>query len=174
MVALMTAAIKEIDSKTLKAWLEAGECELLDVREPGEHAREKIPGARLVPLGTLDPQALAGRRVVLHCASGARSARGAARLADAGVDVAHLSGGIAAWRRDGLPVAEDRSAPIPIQRQVQIVAGTLALAGTLLGAFVDPHFYIVPGAVGAGLAFAGLSGTCMMASLLARLPYNRV
>jgi rhodanese-related sulfurtransferase len=170
----MAPTIKEVDAKTLKAWLDSGACELVDVREPGEHARENIPGARLVPLGTLDPRDFAGRRVVLHCASGARSARGATALAGGGIDVAHLSGGIAAWRRAGLPVAEDRTAPLPIMRQVQIVAGTLILAGAALGTFVHPAFFALCAAVGAGLLFAGVSGFCGMATLLARLPYNRI
>ncbi len=170
----MAAAIKEVDAATLKRWLDSGSCELLDVREPGEYAREHIPGARLVPLGKLDATALSGRPVVLHCASGGRSARGAALLAKSGADVAHLSGGLAAWRSAGLPVAEDRSAPLPIIRQVQIVAGTLILAGAALGTFVHPAFFALCAFVGAGLLFAGVTGFCGMATLLARLPYNRV
>lgn len=173
----MAAAIKEIDANTLKSWLDAGECELLDVREPGEHARESIPGARLVPLGGLDVEKLRpapGRRFVLHCASGARSARGAALLAKGGVEVAHLSGGLAAWRSAGLPVSENRSAPIPVMRQVQIVAGSLVLLGAILGAFVDPWFYALSAGVGAGLLFAGVTGFCGMATLLSHLPYNKV
>lgn len=177
MVASMTIAIKEIDALTLKGQLDRGECVLVDVREPGEHAREHIAGAHLVPLASLDPAALAGlpaSRIVLHCASGSRSARGAARLAAAGLDVAHLAGGLPNWTKAGLPVVENPSAPIPIMRQVQIVAGSLVLAGAALGAFVHPGFYAISAAVGAGLIFAGATGFCGMAAVLAYLPYNRV
>ncbi len=177
MVASMTTAIKEIDAKTLKSWLDRGECLLVDVREPGEHAREHIAGARLVPLDRLDASALgsdSGRRIVLHCASGARSARGARKLAEAGIDVAHLSGGLPGWKQAGMPVVENRAAPLPIIRQVQIVAGSLVLAGTALGTFVHPGFYALSAFVGAGLVFAGATGFCGMATLLGRLPYNRV
>ena len=177
MVASMTNAIKEIDALTLKGQLDRGECVLVDVREPGEHAREHIAGARLIPLAGLDPAALSGmpaRRIVLHCASGSRSARGAAKLAAAGVDVAHLAGGLPSWTKAGLPVVENRSAPIPIMRQVQIVAGSLVLIGAALGAFVHPGFYAMSAAVGAGLVFAGATGFCGMATLLGYLPYNRV
>jgi UDP-3-O-[3-hydroxymyristoyl] glucosamine N-acyltransferase len=73
----------------------------------------------------------------------------------------------------GLPVAEDRRAPIEIMRQVQIVAGSLVLAGVLLGAFVAPGFYGLAGFVGSGLVFAGASGTCAMANILRRMPWNR-
>jgi rhodanese-related sulfurtransferase len=177
MVASMATAIKEIDAATLKGWLDRGECTLIDVREPGEHARERIDGTRLVPLAHLDPAHLAAEsrgRIVLHCASGARSAQAARRFADAGFEGMHLSGGLAAWQRAGFPVVEDRQAPIPIMRQVQLIAGSLVLAGTALGTFVHPGFFALPAAVGAGLAFAGATGYCGMAILLARLPYNKV
>ena len=57
-------------------------------------------------------------------------------------------------------------------RQVQIVAGSLAFAGALLAWLVSPWFIALSGFVGAGLVFAGVTDTCMMAMLLAKLPYN--
>ena len=48
-----------------------------------------------------------------------------------------------------------------------------ALAGMLGGTFVSPYLYILPGFVGAGLLFAGISGWCGMAKLLAGMPWNR-
>ena len=56
-----------------------------------------------------------------------------------------------------------------LQRQVQIVAGSFVLLGTLLGAVVSPWFLVLSGFVGAGLAFAGITNTCGMAMLLAKL-----
>jgi rhodanese-related sulfurtransferase len=82
-------------------------------------------------------------------------------------------GGLDAWRKAGLPVVTDRRQPIEMQRQVQIVAGALGLGGVLLGAFVSPAFFAVPGFIGAGLLFAGLTGTCGMAKLLKLAPWNR-
>ena len=67
----------------------------------------------------------------------------------------------------------NRKAPISIMRQVQIVAGTLVLLGVLLGWLVSPWFFALSAFVGAGLTFAGISGTCAMANLLGFLPYNR-
>ena len=173
-------ASDEIDARTLKSWLDRDAAVLLDVREPAEHARERIAGATLAPLSRLDVDPLpraalerGKRRLVLHCASGARSSQAAERLRAQGLDVTHLSGGIAAWKQAGLPVATDTSAPLPIMRQVQIVAGSLALAGVVLGFALHPGFFLLSGAVGAGLLFAGVSGNCMMANLLLRLPYNR-
>ena len=65
------------------------------------------------------------------------------------------------------------NAPISLLRQVQIVAGALILLGTVLGAAASPWFLLLSGFVGAGLMFAGITNTCGMATLLAKLPYNR-
>ena len=55
-----------------------------------------------------------------------------------------------------------------------IAAGSLVLIGVLLGALVRPEFYALSGFIGAGLVFAGVSGFCGMAKLLALMPWNRV
>jgi rhodanese-related sulfurtransferase len=89
---------------------------LVDVREPAETAHGVIPGAVLVPRGMLEFHADRtitshldgfdpGRRVILYCAAGGRSALAARSLQELGYrDVAHLHGGLAAWLRDGRPV----------------------------------------------------------------------
>jgi hypothetical protein len=56
---------------------------------------------------------------------------------------------------------------------VQIASGALVLLGTLLGVIVSPWFLLLSGMVGIGLVHAGVSGTCGMSTLLARLPYNQ-
>jgi rhodanese-related sulfurtransferase len=173
----MTSALEELDAPTVKARLDRGEAVLIDVREPDEHARERIPGARLMPLSSFDPMRIAGsgaHAVILHCASGARSARAAAMLAGVGLsDVAHLKGGINAWKHAGFPVALDRKAPLPIMRQVQMLAGSLVVLGVVLGFAVHPGFFGLSAFVGAGLVMAGVTGWCGMATLLGKLPYNR-
>ncbi len=58
-------------------------------------------------------------------------------------------------------------------QQVQIVAGSLVLLGVVLGYLLNPAFFLLSGFVGAGLLFAGLSGWCGMALLLAKMPWNR-
>jgi hypothetical protein len=70
-------------------------------------------------------------------------------------------------------VIEDRKQPIEIMRQVQIVAGSLVVAGAALGLLAHRGFYALSALVGAGLVFAGVSGTCMMARLLALAAWNR-
>jgi rhodanese-related sulfurtransferase len=152
---------------------------LVDVREADEHARERIPGAHHLPLSRLDEADVAvhrGKPVIFHCRSGARTLSHAGRLADRfGGDCAAyvVEGGLDAWRRAGLPVVTDRRAPLELQRQVQIGAGSLAFLGTLLGLTVSPWFFAVPLFVGGGLTVAGLTGFCGMALLLMRAPWNR-
>jgi rhodanese-related sulfurtransferase len=151
---------------------------LVDVREPDEHARERIPGAQNLPLSTLEEAEFAlhgGKPVLFHCRSGARTQGNAARLAaKAGpVEAYVIDGGLQAWKRAGLPVAEDRRQPLELMRQVQIAAGSLVLLGVVLGAAMAPAFYAVSAFVGAGLVFAGVTGTCGMARLLRLMPWNR-
>jgi adenylyltransferase/sulfurtransferase len=99
-----TNPVAEISaSEVARAQARGDELLLIDVREPHEFEKARIPGAKLIPLGQLGArvQELADwkeRRVVVHCKSGARSAKAAAQLRDAGfTNVANLSGGIDAW-----------------------------------------------------------------------------
>lgn len=148
--------------------------QLIDVRAADEHAREHIPGALCLPLGAaaLPP---GDAPVIFHCRSGARTAGQAGALATLAGDrpAFVLAGGIEAWRKAGLPTAEDRRQPLPIMRQVQIAAGLLVLTGVILGLFLDPRFFALAGFVGAGLTFAGATGWCGMAHMLERMPWNR-
>ena len=158
--------------------LREGGATLVDVREADEHARERIPGARNLPLSRLEEAELAvhqGKPVLFHCRSGARTAGNADRLAaKAGLCEAYVvEGGLDAWKRAGLLVAEDRRQPLELMRQVQIAAGSMVVLGVLLGAFVTPGFYLLSGFVGAGLVFAGVTGTCGLASVLRMMPWNR-
>ncbi|MBR1127375.1 rhodanese family protein [Bradyrhizobium iriomotense] len=152
---------------------------LIDIREADEHAREKIIGARNLPLSRLDEADLAthpGTPVIFHCKSGARTQANGSRLAaklDGTCDAFIVGGGLDAWRKAGLPVATDRRRPLELQRQVQIGAGSLAFFGTLLGLLVSPWFFVVPAFVGAGLMTAGVTGFCGMARILMRAPWNR-
>ncbi|MHC2618346.1 rhodanese-related sulfurtransferase [Bradyrhizobium huanghuaihaiense] len=168
-------AIKPADARRL---LDSGAL-LIDIREVDEHAREKIPGARHLPLSKLDEIDLAvhqGKPVIFHCKSGARTQTNAPRLARKLGDACEafiVEGGLDAWRKAGLPVVTDRRQPLELQRQVQIGAGSLAVTGTLLGLFVSPWFFAVPAFVGAGLIIAGVTGFCGMARILMRAPWNR-
>lgn len=172
-----TKTLHEVEATILQGWMERGEAVLIDVREPPEYASEHIPGAHLLPLSTFDPARVpqeAGKKVVLHCVMGMRSAQAGQKLLDAGYPtVYNFRGGIQAWKEAGYPTAQGERRHLSLPRQVQIVAGSLVLLGTVLGAAVSPWFLLLSGGVGAGLVYAGVSDTCGMAMLLARLPYNQ-
>ena len=165
--------LKTIDPMEAKRLIDNGAV-LVDIREPDEHRRERVPGARNQPLGRLEALKTGASAVIFHCRSGARTAANAQRLAGVADCQAYiLEGGIDAWKKAGLPVALDARQPIEIMRQVQITAGGLVLLGVGLGTWVSPGFYGLSAFVGAGLMFAGISGWCGMARLLAVMPWNR-
>jgi len=172
-----TKTMQDVEVTTLKVWLERGEALLIDVREPPEYAAEHIPDARLLPLSIFDPTRVpqeAGKKVVLHFVMGMRSAQAGQKLLDAGfTTVYNFRGGVQAWKDAGYATACGQRTPLSLQRQVQIASGSLVLIGTLLGVIVSPWFLLLSGVVGVGLVHAGVSGTCGMATLLDRLPYNQ-
>lgn len=146
---------------------------LIDIRGADEHARSRIPGARNAPLGS-ELNLGDAPAVIFHCRSGMRTDANAAQLAAASPCQAYLlEGGIDAWRAAGLPVIDDAKAPLEMMRQVQITAGLLVLAGVLLSLTVAPGWIGLSAFVGAGLTFAGVTGWCGMARLLALMPWNR-
>jgi len=63
---------------------------------------------------------------------------------------------------------------ISLERQVRIAAGALGLMGAVLGYFVSPYWIGLSGFIGAGLMFAGITDTCALGMVLARMPWNQV
>ncbi len=171
------AQLQEIDAPTLKQLLDNQAVLLVDVREVPEYASERIPGAQLHPLSQFEPQRIQvapDQKLVFYCQSGNRSAKAAQQYLAAGCDgVIHLRGGLPTWKNAGYETERTANAPISLFRQVQIVAGSLVLTGTILGITVSPKFLWLSGFVGAGLVFAGATNTCAMGMLLAKLPYNQ-
>jgi rhodanese-related sulfurtransferase len=150
----------------------------LDVRTPAEYREAHLAGSVLQPLtGGLDAGAVRGMAegktaCVVVCGSGKRAAEAASRLAAAGLDgVRVLKGGLQAWEAAGLPLVRGPQA-VSLERQVRIAAGALVLVGAVVGYFVHPAWIALSAFVGAGLVFAGLTDTCGMGLLLARMPWN--
>jgi thioredoxin len=98
--------VQEVDVEELAAAHSAGAV-VLDVREPGEYAAGRVPGARLVPLATV-PQAVdqlpTDQPVYVICQSGRRSLEAAQFLTGKGVDARSVAGGTSAWVRSGRAV----------------------------------------------------------------------
>lgn len=152
---------------------------LIDVRTPSEYRHTHVPGAVLEPLDSLDSTRLARcvsqkQPLYVLCQSGTRAEQAIHRLERAGARFCVLvKGGTAGWVQAGLPVERGPGMGISLDRQVRIVAGALVLAGTLLGLCWNHLWLGLPAFIGAGLLFAGLTDTCGMGMLLARMPWNR-
>lgn len=152
---------------------------LLDVRTPIEFQEVHARGAVSTPLDELNPveaaRSAGGKRIAILCHSGKRATRAAEKFLAADIpNVVVVEGGTEAWIKAGLPTERAPLKVLPLMRQVQVVVGSLVLAGTVLGYLVHPAFLIVPAFCGAGLFFAGATGFCGMAILLSKMPWNRV
>lgn len=150
---------------------------LLDVRTAAEFEEIHVEGARHLALHELDPDKVrgaigSGRAIYLLCGSGKRAEQARQTLDAAGVDACVIEGGIQAWKDAGLPVKEGRQT-LSLERQVRIAAGLLILLGVTLGFLVHPGFFGLAAFVGAGLTFAGITDTCGMGLMLARMPWNQ-
>ncbi len=167
--------IKRLSPAEAKRWQRSAL--LLDVRTPAEFEEVHIPGSVLHPLGNLDPDEVkklaAGKKAcIVICKSGMRSGQAAEKLKKSALrGLMVLEGGVTAWEAAGLPLNRGRKT-ISLERQVRIAAGIFVLAGALLGYFVNPLWIALSGFVGAGLIFAGITDTCGMGMLLARMPWN--
>ena len=171
------ATLLEVDANTLKSWVDEDKVVLIDIREPDEYSREHIAGSRLVPLSSFNPTDFPNEHEkigVFHCGSGQRTANAAAQILSTGFkQVYHLDGGLGAWKAAGLPVNINRAVPISIMRQVQITAGSMVVFGIALAALFSPWFGLLSAFVGAGLIFAGATGTCALEGMLAVMPWNK-
>lgn len=172
-------SVVDVAPELVAKWIESNQATLVDVREDFEHATERIAGAQHFPLSCFAPGELrrqsGDKRIVFHCRTGKRSSDAARRFQSGDEPVFHLAGGIEAWKAAGLKTERLALGPrIDVMRQTQITIGALVLTGVLLGAFVSPWFLLLSGFMGAGLMFAGASGTCGMALMLAKVPWNRV
>jgi rhodanese-related sulfurtransferase len=174
----MTAQLKTLTPDEVADRLRNGRAVLVDIREPDEFARRHVKGALSRPLSAFEDAHLRiepRKDVVFTCRSGMRTQANCDRLASAVEGPAFvLQGGVDGWAEAGLPIEEDRKAPLEIMRQVQITAGSLVLLGVALGFLAHPVFFGLSAFVGAGLVFAGATGFCGMARLLALAPWNRV
>jgi rhodanese-related sulfurtransferase len=149
---------------------------LLDVRSSIEFETEHIPDSVNLPLNELEARyeevSRQGQLVVI-CRSGKRAERAAYTLLGKGFQPKVLEGGLVAWRQAGLPLKEGKKM-LPIERQIQLIVGMGVLTGVLLSVCINPWFLVIPAFFGAGLTFAGLSGTCALGLLLMKAPWNQL
>ena len=155
--------------------------DLIDVRTPAKYDAIHAVGAVLAPLESLDPKKLIAQRansaiepIYVICRSGSRIASARTKIRDAGYPaVVNVAGGTLAWEQAGLPVIRGRRAVMSLERQVRICAGCVVVTGSMLGFFVHPAWIFLSAFIGAGLVFSGLTDTCGMGMVLAKMPWNQ-
>lgn len=150
--------------------------QLVDVRTALEFETEHIEGSINIPLDELGKRGgeiKKDRSAILVCRTGNRAGRAADLLASYGFDVGILTGGIVDWKKAHLPLKEGRKR-LSLERQVQLAIGAILLASVSAGWAVNKGWFIVPAFIGAGLTFAGLTGNCGLALLLAKAPWNKL
>jgi rhodanese-related sulfurtransferase len=148
---------------------------LVDIRTSQEHNREYIGCAENILVDDIfDISFDSNEVVVLHCQSGSRTNQASGKVAGLNAKKVYLlDGGISSWKQHKQPTIKNVKEPLPIMRQVQIVVGFMVLLGVVLSFAVSQYFAILSGFFGAGLLFAGASGTCALANVLELLPYNK-
>lgn len=169
--------MKSINAHDLKIKLEQERAVVIDVREPAEFRSEHILNSFSIPQSKVSVTNLPTRdkSIVFVCRSGKRSSVVCENFVHLhpDIDVYSLHGGINAWKDAGYDVVNFGRRVIPLDRQIQLVAGTLVFLGVVIGFFVTPAFYLLSGFVGCGLMFAGLTGWCGMGKILAMMPWNK-
>lgn len=173
--------INSISPAALQSLLESGPGgDLIDVRTPAEYAGVHVRGAQLIPLDQLDPASLMRsknstvKNIYVLCESGGRATRAVEKFRKCGLDCAVLvEGGMQAWVAAGLPVERGAQRVLPLMRQVQVTVGIISATGAALALWVNPLFAIIPLITGCGLLFAGVTGFCGLALVLAKMPWNR-
>ena len=151
---------------------------ILDVRNGSEHSDVALKRKHyLVELPTFDAEdfirkySLRGEKIYVLCQSGVRATKAAQKLEDAGYkNVAIIKGGMAEVSKNS-EMVKKRSV-MSVERQVRIVAGSLSALGGILS-FVNPYWALLSVFVGCGLIYAGISNSCAMANILAKLPWNK-
>jgi rhodanese-related sulfurtransferase len=101
---------EDVSPAEVRRLLDEGAVDLIDVREPYEHAAGRIAGARHVEIPRLAAAAAEmdqERPVVFYCRSGARSAMTTQAFRASGFQAFNMTGGLLAWVAQGLPIVPD-------------------------------------------------------------------
>lgn len=156
---------------------------ILDVRERDEFEAKHVDGSINLPLSEFNKLApnlvrkLNQDKITIMCLSGRRAQLAKQQLQSLSLGMPHtyevFDGGIKKWISDGGEVIKMKSNHVSILRQVHIGAGLLVVLGVVLSLAINPAWIYFSAFVGLGLFFAGATGFCAMASVLAKMPWNK-
>jgi rhodanese-related sulfurtransferase len=148
----------------------------IDVRTPAEFRAVHAERAVNYPMESFDLEQFPlskDEEIHVICQSGGRSMKVCQKLEAAGfTKIVNVTGGTSAWQSAGLSVVEGKKV-MSLERQVRIAAGSLVVIGAVVGQFVHPAGYGLSAFIGAGLVFAGVTDTCGMGMMIAKMPWNR-
>lgn len=157
---------------------------IIDVRERDEFDIEHVKDSINIPLSVFQSVApgilnqLRGRNITFMCYSGIRANQAKDQAAGFGFSQEQnydaYEGGLKQWKAKGHEVVTGNvKTLLPILRQTQLTIGSMLVLFGLLGAYVDERFVVVAIAIGVGLFVAGATGSCLIASTLTKMPWNK-
>ena len=158
---------------------------VLDLRTSAEVNNEYIADCACLPVQELTPASFRelladighdnNTPVYLLCQSGLRAEKAVEKLfGEVSVPLVIIDGGLNQLKAAGIKVIKGKGKVISLERQVRIAAGALTLKGAILANVIHPYYIGISAFVGAGLMFAGITNTCGMALMLAKMPWNSV
>ncbi|MGJ8678436.1 MAG: rhodanese-like domain-containing protein [Akkermansiaceae bacterium] len=154
--------------------------QIIDVRTSAERKSLHILGSSFHCLDSLNPEEISKldmKEIYLLCHAGARAEKAREKISQTGIKnmpaMQVISGGIASWKSENCPVVENTSV-MSLERQVRIAAGGLVFIGAMLALLINTNWLFLPAFVGAGLVFAGITNTCGMGMIIAKMPWNRI
>lgn len=156
---------------------------IIDVRTAAEVRATSLPGALHLPLQEITAEAVKQaiqqqgknpQKLYILCRTGQRSEIAAKQL-DGQIEqsIVVVEGGIPAVEKIQPDWVLTQGTAVSLERQVRIAAGSLILIGVILGFAVHSAWFALSGFVGAGLLFSGITDSCAMAMMLARMPWNK-
>jgi len=178
----MSRKIRTVDARTFASTYRKDD-PIIDVRSPGEFARQHVDGSTLCPLNQLSWSRLnqqleaAGvkkfNRLFLICRTGRRARMAAEKIASSTkAELIVVEADPGACAREGIKVNQAEGSTIDLPRQVQILTGAFVITGAWLGAQGTPAGYWLAGLMGAAMIFSGLFNASPMGRVLSLLPWN--
>lgn len=171
--------MKAISAEELKGFVEEGKQILLDVRTPAEFSSSHLKGATNFPLGSSELESFIKEQspnknpIYVVCQGGKRAETVCTSFSNIHSNLILVQGGMNACKDAGIERIEGKGV-ISLERQVRIAAGAIVLTGFLASKLFAPEWIYLSAFVGAGLIFAGVTDSCAMGLILAKMPWNKV